>query len=214
LWSNRLSDFFFATLWPGLGAWTLLYISDYAMTVTCARLYQSGVNEKIVIEGSFELTPYFQNDIDRLRSISPRFIAMLLLSSSMLALVWFLEPESSLYEYALGAMLLVELTIHVRHLRNLFSFRAMIRGEAVRGRIEYSRLYILHMSSTELWAFSLLFAFLSLVLQSWFLLGGATSCLVTAIKHRQLARARDGKLASVPQAHNRGSSLPDQLSNP
>jgi hypothetical protein len=184
-----LPNFFFHSLWPGLVTWSLFYVSDYALTITCARLYQAGVKEKIAFEGSYEITPYFQKDINSLRLISPRFLAMLLLSGSLLSLVWVLDGQSQVefYEFVLGAMMLVQLTIHVRHLRNLLLFRAINYTDAVRGRIEYSRALLLRMSSSECLVFSGLFLVLFAFTQSWFILGGVIGCLSLAVKHRRLA---------------------------
>jgi hypothetical protein len=180
----------FTSLWPGLVIWSVLYVSDYAFTITCARLYRSGVNEILVFEGSFELTPYYQRDIDSLKLISPRFIAMLFISGLLLAWIWFLASQSAqeFYVFMLGFMVLLELAIHVRHVRNLFTFRMLGEPGSVRGRIEYPRPFILRSSSIELFAFSGLFLLLSGFTQSWFVFGGAASCALTALKHRQLAR--------------------------
>jgi hypothetical protein len=192
----------FTSLWPGLVIWSVLYVSDYAFTITCARLYRSGINEIFVFEGSFELTPYYQRDIDSLKIISPRFVAMLFISGLLLAWIWFLASQSAqeFYVFMLGFMVLLELAIHVRHVRNLFSFRMLGEPGSVQGRIEYSRLFILRSSSVELFAFSGLFLLLSAFTQSWFVFGGATSCALTALKHRQLARRLPSKTpAAQPQ---------------
>jgi hypothetical protein len=192
---------FFNSLWPCLTSWVLLYISDYVLTIKCARLYRGGVCEKLVFEGSYELTPFFQRDIDSLRRISPRFVAMLFVTSGLLAFVWFLSAQSvpELYVFMSGSMILLELTVHTRHLRNLFMFRAMNKSDCVRGRIEYSRPFILRMSSDELFVYSGMYLLLFAFTQSWFVLGGATSCLSTAIKHRQLARKAASKVAVAVQ---------------
>jgi hypothetical protein len=184
-----MPDFFFHSLWPGLAFWSLLYISDYALTVTCARLYRAGACEKFVFEGSYELTPFFQRDIDSLRAISPRFLAMWLLSGLFLSAIWLLAAQSlrQMYAFGLGALVLVQLTIHIRHLRNFSTFRSVNRSDCVRGRIEYSRPFLLQQSSIELFCFSALYAILFVFTQSWFVLGGAASCLSTAIKHRRWA---------------------------
>jgi hypothetical protein len=190
--------FFFSNLWPGLAVWVLLYISDYALTIKCARLYRIGVCEKLVIEGSYELTPIFQRDINSLRRFSPRFLAMLFISSSLLAIVWSLSAQSvpEMYVFALGAMILPELAVHTRHLRNLSTFRAMLDSDCVRGRIEYSRTFILRMSAHELLVFSAMFLLIFVFTQSWFVLGGAATCLSTALKHRRLAQ-REASKATV-----------------
>ncbi len=185
-----MPNFFLNSLWPGLTVWSLLYLSDYALTVKCARLYRNGANEKFVFEGSYEITPFFQKDIDSLRLISPRFLGMLLWGVVLLTVVWLLAAQSfpQLYYFALGSMILIQLAVHTRHLRNLFLFRAIIKTDQIRGRIEYSRLLLLRTSAAELLSFSGLFFLLFVFTQDWFMLGGATSCLSTAAKHRRLVR--------------------------
>ena len=181
---------FFVSAWPGVAVWIALYISDYALTVKCARLYKSGAHEKVVMEGSYELTPYFQRDIDSHRMFSSRFIFMLIYSSVLLAIVWMLSliTYPQLYTFALGSMILLELTIHLRHFHNLFTFRAMKQPDAVKGRIEYQRTFILRASATDLIAFAALYLVLFGLLQNWFFLGGAATCLSTALKHLRMVR--------------------------
>jgi hypothetical protein len=194
-------SFFFTSVWPGLTVWVLLYISDYALTIACARLYRGGVSEKLAFEGSYEITPFFQRDINSLRRISPRFLVMLFVTTFLMATVWYLSEQSTpeLYVFLSGSMILLELTVHTRHLRNLFMFRAMGKSDCVRGRIEYSRPFILQMSSDELFIFSAFFLLLFVFTQSWFVLGGAMSCFSTAIKHRRLAQKETSKAAVAVQ---------------
>ena len=202
---NRLENLLFSNLWPGFVAWTVLYISDYSLTLKCARLYRTAVSEKIVFEGSFELTPYFQRDIDSLRLLSPRFAAALVMSLLYLTAVWWLAIESQpkLYQFVLGLMISSELAVHLRHVRNLFLFRAIASGDAVQGRIQYSRPLIYRMSSIENLAFSGLFAVLFLFTANWFVLGGVIGCLSLAVKHWRLA----GKhLSEASQAAKTGTA--------
>ncbi|MGH9735597.1 MAG: hypothetical protein ACRD8A_13530 [Candidatus Acidiferrales bacterium] len=88
-----MSHFLFQSLWPTLAFWAVLYISDYVLTVTCARLYRGGIDRNIVFEGSSELNPVFQKDIDSLRLLSPRFIWLLLLTEVWLAWTWILKSH-------------------------------------------------------------------------------------------------------------------------
>ena len=60
------------TIWLGPCIWAALFFSDYYLTLHCAQLYRDRVREKLVFEGSYELTPYYQQDIDSLRLVSPR----------------------------------------------------------------------------------------------------------------------------------------------
>jgi hypothetical protein len=183
-----LPELFLQNFWAGLAVWATLFVSDYALTITCARLYQRGVRDKIAFEGSYEITPYFQRDIDSLRRVSPRWILSLLWSSVILFVVWRLAEQSvpEMYSFVLGAMILLQLAIHMRHFRNLFLFRAA-GSDAVRGRIEYSRRVILRSSSLELIEFSGLFLALFAFTHSWFVLGGGVACLSVAGKHWSLA---------------------------
>jgi hypothetical protein len=201
---NGLGNYLFSNLWSGLIAWTALYISDYALTLICARLYRRGANQKIVLEGSFEITPYFQRDIDSLRVISPRFLVALAISVLYLVAVWWLASESqpALYEFVLGILICTELAVHQRHIRNLFLFSAIAKTEAVEGRIRYSRPLLLRMSSVEKFAFSGLFAVLFAFTLNWFVLGGSIGCLSVAFRHLRLARKETASRMS------RGSAVP------
>ena len=186
-----LIEAFYDGPWLGLLMWAVLYTSDLVFTMTCARLYQQGAREFVVFEGSYEITPYYQNDVDKLRMFSPRFFAALAASCALQATIWFLTMRvvilPDLYLFALGAMVLVELTIHIRHVRNLFLFRALLAGGGITGRIEYRRPIMLRLSAMEIVSFSILYAILFVVIGNWFLLGGAFACLSLALNHRKLA---------------------------
>jgi hypothetical protein len=180
-----LAEFFLQNFWAGLGAWIVLYISDYTLTITCARLYQGGVREKLAFEGSYELTPFFQRDVDSLRRISPRFIFALLTTSAMVFAVRWVVPE--MYAFLLGALILAQLAVHTRHIRNLYIFRAAAT-DSIRGRIEYSKRTSYRISAVESLSFCGLYLVLFAFTDSWFILGGSVSCLSLSLKHWRLAR--------------------------
>lgn len=184
-----MPELFFQHAWIGIPVWALLYISDYTLTLICARMYQNGVRDKIAFEGSYELTPYFQRDIDSLRVISPKFVAALVTTSILMVIVWWLAQLStpSLFLFPLGALISIQLCIHTRHIRNFLIFKAA-STDAVRGRIEYSRPLSLRASSVEMLSFSGLFLILYIFTGSWFILGGVISLLSIAAKHSKLAR--------------------------
>jgi hypothetical protein len=182
-------ELFFKHAWIGIPFWALLYISDYTLTLICARMYQSGVRDKIAFEGSYELTPYFQRDIDSLRVISPKFVAALLTISILLTILWWLAQLSTpaIFLFVLGAFICSQLCVHIRHIRNYYMFKAA-STDAVRGRIEYSRPLSLRVSSIEMLSFSGLFLILYLSTGSFFILGGVVSLITIATKHSKLAR--------------------------
>ena len=196
-------DAFYVSPWPGILVCTILFISDHSFTVACARMYQSdGVRQHFAFEGSYELNPFHQADIDALRRVSPRFWFALLLPWPALQLIWLVGNSDSMsvpvYEFALGAIILMQLTIHVRHLRNYFLFRAMIAGEGVAGRMEYARRTILTQSAVEFFAFAALYTAIFILTMKWFVIGGAFACSVIGVQHGQLARKAKGPLTCEP----------------
>jgi len=180
--------------------WGLLYVSDYALTITCARLYRR--QETIVFEGSYEVTPFYQLDINSLRVVSPRFVFVLLLTLAALGFLWILNessPAPELWQFVLGALIGTQLAVHMRHFRNLALFRAINHADWVRGRIEYGRAGMLRGSSWECFAFSGSFLVLFPFTGSWFILGGAVGCLSLGVKHRRLATKVHANLAGASQ---------------
>jgi hypothetical protein len=179
-------------LWLALSAWALSYASDFALTLYTARLYHARAREHFSFGGSFELTPYYQADVDRLRRWSPRLWLALGLSAVLVALVWVLSVVvlglPAFFTFLIGALLLRQAAVILRHLRNLVLFRAVRDTTAVSGQIAYARPLVLRLSAAELGALGGLFLLLALVTSSWFLLGGAVACGVTAYQHARLAR--------------------------
>jgi hypothetical protein len=186
-----MSVFFVNHIWSGLLLWIGLYISDYYLTISCARMYRA--QDKIRFEGSFEITPYFQSDIDALKTLSPRFIIMLFTTSIVLSFFALLAVKnrvfySPLYLFFLGYMVLLELTVHIRHIRNWFMYRDYLASSDIRGHIEYSRSVTLKSSAIDRMLFSALFLVLFFVTASSFVLGGAAGCTLSAWKHYSLAK--------------------------
>ena len=177
--------------WAGPLLWFGLYVSDYVLTMTCARLYKA--QDKIVFEGSYEITPYYQADVDGLRRFSPRFLRILVVGTVFVAVLRQIAgPTSGLfgfYELVLGAVVLIEATVHVRHLRNWFLFARSVA--LLRGRMEYPRGIMLRASSRELLVFAVLYAGLFAVTGSLFELGGALGCGSLSMNHLNLARRHE-----------------------
>jgi hypothetical protein len=188
-------DALFDSPWLGPLLWVALYISDYLMTLTCARMYQA--QQTIVFEGSYEITPLFQADVNALRRVSPRFLIALLFSTGYLVVVQRTSSvvgSASLYTGVLGAMLLLQSAVHMRHFRNWFLFR---NGKAVQGRLSYPRVLLLRMSAFELLGFAALYLALFLATASIFILGGVLACGALSLNHYRLARRH---LASISPA--------------
>ncbi|KAA3644577.1 MAG: hypothetical protein DWQ07_14250 [Chloroflexi bacterium] len=172
--------------------WTLVYIGDYALTIISARLYRR-INHIIEYEGSYELTPQFQEDINALRLISPRFVWAVVLSWLILSISWlvfaFWFNLHGVFGMLYGVVMVREGVIYLRHMRNLALFRQLVKDEsAIEGKMLYKRWLIYRSSAGELWNNGVLFLVLAVWVNSYFLLGGAISLFLTGYQHWRLGK--------------------------
>jgi len=76
----------------------VVFAGDYALTVWGARLYRnSGAKDILQYEGSCELTPYYQADIESGRWFSRRFVLALLVSAGLLTVLWWITVKMGLW---------------------------------------------------------------------------------------------------------------------
>ncbi len=190
--------------WAGVLLWIVLYVSDYYCTIAAARMYYGGVNRHFEFEKGYELTPYFQEDIAQLRRFSWRFAWQLFLSSVFIVCLWYLSVNqyhaSGLYEGVLGARVLEEVAVHVRHLHNLIFFWHVKQSIGITGVVKTTHWLTLRVSAFELLVFGLLWLLVFVVTARWFFFGGAIMCGLTAAQHWDLAK-KEPTPASVVE-HN------------
>jgi hypothetical protein len=193
------SEYRLLNIWFITVLWVVIYLSDYYLTIYGARSIRTHLVEYITYEGSLELTPVFQKDVDRLRKFSPAFFLRLLFSTILLPAIWYLSlvflgmPEFLLF--ALGGLFLREAVVHLRHFRTIALALFARDPSAIDGKIKYSRWVNLKISGIEILSFAGFYMLLALALGSWFFLGGAVSCLVTGMSHWRMAQ----KSYPVPQ---------------
>lgn len=180
-------------LWVALLIWVTVYALDYAMTIRGARLYDATGKTYVTFEGSYELTPYYQKDIDALRPVSIRFVVMLGVSSVAIGLVWLLSirivfiPQA--FSFLMGGLLLRQAVVLMRHANNIWLYRYFGKQpDDVQGHIHYGRRVVLRRSAFELASFAALYLLLFAVVGEWFFAGGAFACLAMAFQHGRLAR--------------------------
>jgi hypothetical protein len=182
--------------WYGIILWMILYTSDYYLTLYSAR----GFREigRFQFEGSFELTPQYQKDIDHLRPISRLHIVLLFAYSLLILVVWWITRLSVYLEWTyplyLGMFLLLEVAVHLRHMRNVALIREIKKNGGVEGQITYKKWFSYRISALELCIHASLFLLIALLTYSLFFLGGAIMCYGTAFKHSRLAK----KVKSIP----------------
>jgi len=179
-------------IWPVLLIWGLVYLADFAITIYSARLFQGPIGEHIRFEGSFELTPQFEKDVNAMRWISPNFLVRWLASFLLLYLVWWLAYRRlgfpQIFDFLMGGLFLREAVVLIRHMRNVAMVKLHETRPGLEGRITYARWLNLRLSAVDLALFGILFLILAAVLKNWFLLGGGVVCLFTGVQHWALAR--------------------------
>ena len=176
--------------WPGVILWMILYTSDYYLTIYSARGFREIGHFQF--EGSFELTPQYQKDVDALNPVSKRHIVLLVLLSVLVYILWWVFVDlvyfPGLYELYLGMFLLIEVAVHLRHLRNIFLIREIRRHGGVEGQIAYRKWFSYRVSAFEVNLFGVLFLIIALLHFSTFFFGGAIICFATGFRHNQLAK--------------------------
>jgi hypothetical protein len=177
--------------WVGAALAGLLYSSDYVLTLISARLYETRGKERVLFEGSFELNPILQKDVDSGRWFSWKWLLGVGTVCLLFPVLWSLCRQvgwQEVYLFVLGGMLFLQLALHSRHLRNLFLFSTAFGEDGIRGRIEYPRWVMLATSAFEFLTFAGVLGIASLVSGSVMLMGGAAFCLLIAAKHYALRR--------------------------
>lgn len=177
--------------WYGVILWVILYISDYYLTIYSARGFREIGHFQF--EGSFELTPQYQKDIDHLRPVSKRHLIMLVVYSVVILVVWWITHLSIYLEWTyplyLGMFLLLEVAVHVRHFRNIILIRESRRNPGgLDGQITYKRWFSYRISAQELYLFGTFFLIVAALTYSLFFFGGAIMCYGTGFKHAIWAR--------------------------
>jgi len=175
---------------PGVILWIIFYVSDYYLTIYSARGFREIGHFQF--EGSFELTPLYQKDIDALKPVSKQHIILLVLYSLLIVFIWWFTKRLLFFPWTyllyLGMFLLLEVAVHLRHLRNISLIREIRRNGGVEGEIKYQKWFSYRISASEFYLYSALFFVFAVLTYSPFFLGGSIMCFGTGFKHNRLAK--------------------------
>ena len=176
--------------WPGVVLWIILYISDYYLTIYSARGFREIGHFQF--ESSFELTPQYQKDIDALKPVSRLHIVLTIAYSLLIVAIWWLTRIVVYIQWSyllyLGMFLLLQVAVHLRHLRNVSLIREIQKNGGVEGQISYQKWFTYRISAFEFYMFSVLFLLIAALTYSLFFLGGAIMCFGTGFKHSRMAK--------------------------
>lgn len=178
-------------IWIGMLLWTLLFVTDYALTIWGARLHAEVGRKHVDFAGSYELVPAYQKDVDQQRTFSPRFAAVLVLGMALLPLIRWLSTGTrylfvpEVIPFVIGVFALRSMVAIKGHIRNIAFYNYVRRHPgAVQGHLAYTRKTVMRVSAVDFLASAGLYAFASIVTGSWFFAGGALSCMATAARLR------------------------------
>jgi len=145
--------------WPGVILWIILYTSDYYLTIYSARGFREIGHFQF--EGSFELTPQYQKDIDGLKPVSKLHVTLLFLYSLVIAIIWWFFVGLLKLQWAyllyLGMFILLEVAVHLRHLRNVFMVNTVRKSGGVEGQVRYQKQFSYKISAFEFTMLGFLF---------------------------------------------------------
>jgi hypothetical protein len=194
--------------WYGVLLWVVLYVSDYYLTIYCARGFREVGHFQF--EGSFELTPHYQKDIDSLRPVSRLHLLLLVAYSALILILWWFTRTSVLltwtYPFYLGMFLLLEVAVHLRHLRNIIVIREIRRNPSgIEGQITYMQWFSYRISASELYLHGTLFLLVAMLTYSLFFLGGAVMCYGMGFRHGRMARKTKKITSASATAAGEGS---------
>jgi hypothetical protein len=170
------------------------FFADYALTHLGARAAE-GVRDRWGVEGSYEMNPTWERQIDSGQWLSsrvvlvPAFLILALGTLRFLATVFDFYADPAWFGLAVGTMLLVQAPILMLHAANLQTFRLLRDPTAVEGAIRYRRWLVYRQSMVHLAGFAVLWLLLWLPSQQAFFLGGALSCALWARRMGQLGAA-------------------------
>jgi hypothetical protein len=156
--------------WYGIILWMILYTSDYYLTLYCARGFREIGHFQF--DGSFELTPQYQKDIDNLRPVSRLHLILLVAYSLLILLVWWVTSLNGYLQWSyplyLGMFLLMEVAVHLRYFRNVALIRETKKNGGVDGQIRYKKWFSYRISASELYIDATLLLLVALLTYSLF----------------------------------------------
>lgn len=176
------------------------FFADYSLTHIGARANEL-VRDRWRVEGSYEMNPTWERQIDSRRwfgwrvFLTPTLIALVLVVIRVLADLVDIYDDPAFFSAAVGVMLLIQAPILLLHAMNLQTFRMLTDPAAAEGGIVYRRWFVYRQSLAYLLGFGVIWLVLWLPSQQAFFLGGAASCALFARRFWRLAaKARSTQL--------------------
>ena len=185
------------------------FLADYVLTHLGARAAE-GVRDRWRVEGSYEMNPTWERQIDSGRWFSWRAVLVVLVIVGALGALRVLAglvdvyADPAWFAFATGVMLLLQAPILMLHVANLHTFRVLADPTAIEGAIVYRRWFVYRQGMVYLAGFAVLWLLLWLPSHQAFFLGGALSCGLWARRMAQFGTAARQPTAK-PAPHAAGA---------
>jgi hypothetical protein len=216
--------------WAPLAIATVVgfFLADYVLTHLGARAARR-VRDRWSVEGSYEMNPTWERQIDSGRWFSWRVPAVAALLAVLLGAVRLLAgsglfgpglfgldegPDpglgavldtgmaSAFFGFAVGLIALLQAPVLMAHATNLQTFRDLADPSAVQGSMHFSRWYTYRSGAWYVLRFGILWLLLWLPSQQAFFLGGAVSCLLWTRRMAQLGTAARTAAPAAEQVYD------------
>ena len=168
------------------------FLADYVLTHLGARASQR-VRERWSVEGSYEMNPVWERQIDSGRWFSWRVPAVALLLAVLLgSMRILLAPdvsgidlgdaglgfEPAIFGFTVGLIALLQVPVLYAHATNLQTFRDLADRTAAEGGVRYRRWFAYRQGAGHFIRFAAIWLALWLPSQQAFFLGGMVGCLL------------------------------------
>ena len=191
------------------------FILDWSLTHIGAAASHR-VRDRYAVEGSYELNPTWEADIDAGRRFTWRMVGVaVLLAALLLAMRYLIELEEldpAVFAVAAGAVLLIQAPTIMVHATNLQMFRDLADPTAVTGSITFSRWLLVRQAASYLIRFAVLWLLLWVPSQQAFFLGGVLSCSMFGVRLARLPAAARPRTA--PARGSAGATIPTPPATP
>jgi len=190
-----LIDTLVANPWLVALCWGMLSLFDFSATMIYSKAYREFLSASITYEGGMELNPAFEKDVQKLRWFSPRYILSLLVVGFLVTFIggWF---PSLAFELLAGMVLLLVLSIDLRHIENLSAVWFMRSDpNSFKGKVEQSYALSQRRVAVATLNIGLLYLIVYFLVGRVFFVGGAVICALFAVRHFLLSRRKISKTA-------------------
>jgi hypothetical protein len=194
-----------------------LFVVDWTLTHVGAAASKR-VAERWAVEGSYELNPTWQAEVDAGRRFTWRLVGVAVALAALLLAMRYVvelgELDPAIFAAAAGAVLLLQAPTIMVHANNLQTFRDLADPTAITGSVRFSRWLVLRQAAWYLVRFAALWLVLWVPSQQAFFLGGALSCLLFARRLALLPAAARRSAAPAPASAAVVNSSDESLTIP